>query len=274
MNEKNLNYLKDQVKYTGFGEGLESQLTENMKAGAAEFSLSHQSLYGKDEATAILHFKKSSQDNYFFNRYELSVKPEGAEQAVKQSFYIGYDNNFTLKEAYNLISGRSVHKELAKLVADENGRLEAKGEKYKAWVKLDFTDKDTNGNFKEKQYHQNYGFNLEETLAKHPIKELSVPEERIKLMASLEKGNRQAVTFAIDGREERRYLEAAPQFKSVNQYDSNMVRTGFHRKQSQEQSNGEQQKQENKKNSKQKAGRDEEPGPQKQTRRKKGQSVG
>lgn len=276
MNEKNLNYLKEQVKYTGFGEGLEGQLIENMRAGAAEFSLSHQSMYGKDMATAVLHFKKSSQDNYFFNRYELAVQPEGADQAVKQSFYIGYDNNFTLKEAYNLLSGRAVHKELAKLVADENGRLEAKGEKYKAWVKLDFTDKDANGNFKEKQYHQNYGFNLEEALAKHPIKELLVPEERIKLMASLEKGNRQAATFIVDGREERRYLEAAPQFKSINQYDSNMVRTGFHRKQeqSQQQANGEGQKQESKKSTKRKAGDDEQPGPAKQNRRKKGQSVG
>ncbi|MNL31690.1 hypothetical protein D3C87_1534910 [compost metagenome] len=180
-----------------------------------------------------------------------------------------------MKEAFNLISGRSVHKELAKLVADENGRFEAKGEKYKAWVKLDFTDKDANGNFKEKQYHQNYGFNLEETLAKHPIKELSVPEERIKLMASLEKGNRQAVTFVIDGKEERRYLEAAPQFKSVNQYDSNMVRTGFHRKQqpAQQQSNGEKQTQESKKSQKQKADDDDKPGRVKQNRRKKGQSA-
>lgn len=277
MNEKNLNDLKNQVKYTGFGEALESALVENVNKGAAEFSLSHQSLFGKDTADATLHFKKSSQDNYFFNSYELSVKPEGASLPVKQTFYIGYDNNFTLKEAYNLLSGRAVHKNLAKLVAGENGRLEAKGEKYKAWVKLDFSDKDTSGNFKEKQYHQNYGFDLEEALKKHPIKELSTPEERIKLMASLEKGNRHAVTFLIDGKEERRYLEAAPQFKSINQYDSNMIRTGFQRKQEQQSqghTEGKKQGQEKENASKQKVGKDDEAKPARQKRVKKGLSAG
>jgi hypothetical protein len=52
MNEKNFNYLKDQVKYTGFGSGLESQLKENMEQGQPAFTLRHQASFGKDEATA------------------------------------------------------------------------------------------------------------------------------------------------------------------------------------------------------------------------------
>jgi hypothetical protein len=31
MNQKNFDYLKDQVKFTGFGEGLETKLKERME---------------------------------------------------------------------------------------------------------------------------------------------------------------------------------------------------------------------------------------------------
>ena len=67
MNQKNFDYLKDQIKYTGFGQGLEDQLKEHMKKQAPEFTLHHQNLFGKDETTAALHFKKSpNSDMYFF----------------------------------------------------------------------------------------------------------------------------------------------------------------------------------------------------------------
>ena len=33
MNQKNLEYLKDQIKYTGFGEGLEEVLKQKIAKG-------------------------------------------------------------------------------------------------------------------------------------------------------------------------------------------------------------------------------------------------
>lgn len=235
MQEKNLNFLKDQVKYTGFGEGLEKDLKENIQSGKTSFTLEHQAQFGNDQTATTLHFRKSEQTgNYFFNKYDLSVKPEGEKDALKQTFHIGYDNNITLKEGYNLLSGRSVNKEMAKLVdkGDQGSkRLEAKGEKYNAWLKMDLTDKDQSGNFKIKQYHQNYGFDLESALSKYPIKELANTDDKNRLVESLQKGNRQSVTFVMDGKEEKRFIEAAPQFKSINQYDAQMKRAGFKRSQ-------------------------------------------
>lgn len=245
MQEKNFGYLKDQIKYTGFGEGLEAQLRENMQKGEKDFSLEHSAFMGKDVATATLHFRKSSEtDNYFFNRYDLSVKQDEQKDALKQTFHIGYDNNITFKEGYNLMSGRAVHKEMAQLIdTGENGnkRLEAKGEKYNAWLQMDLKQSDPNGNFKIKQFHQNYGFDLEEVLSRYPIKELENAQDRKALIDSLEKGNCQSVTFRFDEKEEKRYIEASPQFKSINQYDANMQRTGWKRNQSEKE--GESQKQ-------------------------------
>ena len=164
---------------------------------------------------------------------DLAVKPEAEKDALKQTFHIGYDNNITLKEGYNLLSGRSVQKEMAKLVesSGDDKRMEPKGEKYTAWLKMDLTDKDQSGNFKIKQYHQNYGFDLYSALSKYPIKELCNTEDKTRLIESLQKGNRQPVTFLIDGKEEKRFVEAAPQFKAINQYDASMKRTGFSRSQ-------------------------------------------
>jgi hypothetical protein len=247
MNQKNIDYLASQVMYTGFGNSHEAQLAENTQKGKPAFTLEHQAVFGADVATATLHFQKSkTTDNYFFNNYELEVKKQDGN-SLKQTFQMGYDNNITFKEAVNLLSGRAVFKELAKLIdTGENGqkRLEPKGEKYNAWLQLDFTDTDARGNFKIKPYHENYGFKLEETLARYPIKELEHPESKARLLESLQKGNQQSVTFVVDGKEEKRFVEAAPRFKAVNQYDENGIRTGFSRQQKEEPSQGKSQQQE------------------------------
>jgi hypothetical protein len=89
-------------------------------------------------------------------------------------------------------------------------------------LQLDFQEKDKNDNFKVKQYHTGYGYELEATLNKYPIKELTNEEEKWKLIKSLEKGNLQPVTFVKEGREEKMFIEANPQFKTLNLYDSKM----------------------------------------------------
>lgn len=228
MNQKNFDYLKDQIKYTGFGEGLESQLKENISKQAPEFTLHHQNTFGKEQTNTALHFKKSpSSDMYFFNSYQVSVKKEGQDQNLNQSFYIEKNNNITLKEAFNLMQGRAVNKDLTN----------KEGQVYNAWVQLDFKNTDQSGNYKLKQFHQNYGFELEKALAKLPIKELGSEQDKTRLIESLQKGNRQSVTFAENGTEQKRLIEANPQFKSITVYDGNAqrIRQDLSEKQSQKQ---------------------------------------
>ena len=43
-------------------------------------------------------------------------------------------------------------------------------------------------------------------------------------MDSLQRGNRQSVNFQHEGKEQKIYIEASPQFKSLNFYDGNMKR--------------------------------------------------
>jgi hypothetical protein len=215
MNQQNFEYLKDQVKYTGFGDALEKDLKEQLQKQAPEFQLSYRIKMGQDTAAASLHFKKSDQsDRYFFNRYQLTIHPEQGSHQLEQTFYINKGQNITLKEAYNLMQGRAVNKDL----------LDKEGQVYNAWLQLDFKQTDGQGNFKLKQFHQNYGFDLPAALAKHPIKELNQEPDKTRLLESLQKGDRQAVTFIQEGQEQKHYIEANPQFKTINIYDSNLQR--------------------------------------------------
>lgn len=230
MNQKNLDFLKDQIKYTGFGEMLENALKEKMEKGESEFKVGHEVKYGNDSLTATLNFKKSDQsDMYFFNSYKVNLQKDSTKEALEQTFYINKDSNITLKEAYNLVEGRSVNKDLKN----------KEGEVYNAWVKLDFKQADNNGNFKMNQYHQNYGYDLEASLAKHPIKELDTPGYKADLINSLKKGNIQSVTFVNNGAENKHFVEANPHFKTVNVYDGSMQRINTREQKDQKQSESE-----------------------------------
>ncbi len=241
MNEKNYDYLSKQLRNTGFGDELNEQLKEKMQKQEAQFALTFQKSYGKDETVATLHFKKSEEsDMYFYNRFSLMLQSEKHPDAIKQTFYINPKaDNITLKEAYNLMSGRAVHKELSN----------KEGEKYNAWLQIDFKDTDMNGNYKMKQFHQNYGYDLKAVIASYPIKELADDLQKQRLMESLERGNRQSVTMDLGGKEVKIYIEASPQFKSLNLYDADMkrvTRQTLSEKNNEEQSQKQNQKQTNK----------------------------
>lgn len=231
MNEKNFEYLRDQLKYTGFGDALESELKEKMQKEEPNFTLTHNTQYGNDTAAATLNFNKSKEsDMYFFNSYKVELQKENSKEALDQTFYINKGSNITMKEAYNLMEGRSVNKDLTN----------KEGEIYNVWLQVDFKQSETNGNFKLNHYHQNYGYDLEATLSKHPIKELETPKYKEDLINSLKKGNLQSATFLKEGNEIKQYIEASPQFKTINIYDNNMKRIDNRKAQEEKQSESQQ----------------------------------
>lgn len=215
MNQKNLEFLADQIKYTGFGENLQGVLKEQMEKGEKEFTLRHDTVFDKSTFASELHFKKSDQsDLYFFNSYKAMLQKENAPYALEQIFYVSKDNTYTMKEAFNLLEGRAVNKDLKN----------KEGEMYNSWVQLNFKDAENNGNFKLNHYHQNYGYDLEAALSKHSIKELETPKFKEDLLNSLKKGNLQSVTFVVNGQESKMYVEANPHFKTLKVYDANLQR--------------------------------------------------
>lgn len=265
MNTKNFEFLKDGLKYMGFGEKLNADLEKQINQQPTEFNLTLQGEFKKDGVTDRvdyrLDFKKSDQtDMYFFNRYQATLKNDDPAQEKSQTFYITKNSGITAKEAYNLLSGRAVNKDL-------NNK---EGQPFNAWLQLDFQEKDKNDNFKVKQYHTGYGYELESTLNKYPIKELTNEEEKGKLIKSLEKGNLQPVTFIKEGQEQKMFIEANPQFKTLNLYDSKMEKQfqGIEKKEKQEPEKSKEKKES------QKQDVDEEGEGKKEKRTRKGKGVG
>jgi hypothetical protein len=97
------------------------------------------------------------------------------------------------------------------------------GQPYKAWMQLDFENKDKNNNFEVKQYHEKYGFDLKAAVEKFPITDSKDAEKEKALMQSLQRGNVQSVTIEKDGSSHKMFIEANPQYKKINLFDSNMT---------------------------------------------------
>lgn len=213
MNKKNLDYLKEGLKYTGFGTSLNGELEKNVQSLQPEFRLSLQMPHHNSTMDYTLHFRRSDQsDMYFFNKYDATLKPDDSAKEVSQTFYINKNSGITAKEAYNLLNGRSVHKDL----------VNAENQPYRAWLQLDPQAQDQQGNHKVKQFHENYGFNLEKTLKQFAIKEMEDPQQKERLLRSLGRGNLQQVTALQDGLETKRFIEASPQYKTINVFDEQM----------------------------------------------------
>ena len=196
MNQDNLDYLKNSMKFFGFSDKLNESLEIKIKEQPDAFQLTLKGEFKKDNnlknVDYVLDFKKSSTtDMYFFNRYLATLNTGNPEADKSQTFYITKGNSgVTAKEAFNLLDGRAVNKDL----------IGKDGQPFNAWLQLNFNEREENGNFKVKQFHSNYKFDLEAAVSKHPIKELGNEDDKTKLMKSLEKGNLQSVTYVLDGR--------------------------------------------------------------------------
>lgn len=214
MNTNNYDYLKDNIKYMGFGEKQNETLGQLMKEGKESFQLTFSTEINKKSFEAVLQFRKSdNSDMYFFNSYKATLERSNGEK-LEQTFYLNKGKGVTTKEAFNLLDGRAVFKELTNKA----------NEPYKAWIQLDFETKDKHNNFEVKQFHENYGYDLKAAVAKFSVPELDGGEKEKSLLNSLQKGNVQAATIVANGEGQKVFLEANPQYKTVTIYDSNMHR--------------------------------------------------
>jgi hypothetical protein len=211
MNQQNLGFLRDSLKYLGFGDGgpLCDQLNEEVSKGLAEFHLYTEACFDENtKLEACLYFRRSAQhDMYFFNKYVALLQYSGhPEKSRSYTFYISKGTGVTFKEAFNLLQGRAVNKDLVNI----------EGEKYNAWIQLSFDEMDGENGFRMKQYRSQYGFDLEKVLSMYPIRELQLEDTKKALIRSLRRGNAQLVNFVKVNKTEKMFIEANPLYKTIN----------------------------------------------------------
>lgn len=199
--QQNKQSLELELKEAGFS-GLSTKLEQQIKLGQSQFSIPvSYYINEKERLDHQLSFSKDQTGQYRFDGFKAKLYNE-TKTEDKREHYFGKHEGVVMNTglAYQLLQGRSIEKE---------GK----------WLQLDLNDKDAQGNYRIKEFYPAYGYDLERTLTQLPLKELLDKTTAYKLAEELKKGSRQAVSFIKDGKEQRYYIEANPQFKSVNIYD-------------------------------------------------------
>jgi hypothetical protein len=209
MNEQNFEYLQNNIKYLGFGDQLSEALREKMQGGTDSFNLHFKAGYENKDFDASLEFKKSaSSEMYFLNGFTANLKNDVG--SVSHHFRLNKGKGVTMKEAFNLLEGRAVHKELSN----------REGQAYTAWIKLDLNSEKTDNRYQLKQYHENYGFDISKVLKSYPqLKETLSGESMDKLIHSLKKGNEQTVSLTSGEETNAIKIYADPERKTIRSDD-------------------------------------------------------
>ncbi|MGV8094838.1 MAG: hypothetical protein AB2L24_23550 [Mangrovibacterium sp.] len=181
---------------------LSSKLDEHIRQGEQQFFIPvSYYLNEKERLDHRLDFSRGRKGYYQFNGFTTKLYDETKpEESRQQHFDVRDDMEMNVHRAVQLLKGRSVWQE-------------------DKWIRLDLNDKDSQGNYPVKEFHAFYGFDLEKTLEALPLKELKQKAATDNLLYDLKQGNREEVSFIKDGKEQRYYIEANPQLKTVNIYD-------------------------------------------------------
>ena len=201
--------LREILFKTGFGNAI-SKLEQTIKQGQQAFSIPvSYYINEKERLDFSLSFNKDHNGQYQFESYKAALKNEyKPEESRFQNFSIEQGNTVTATQAYNLLAGRAIQKEHI-----------IEGSRQSTWMQLDFNDKDALGNYRMKEFHPGYGYDLKSILQQLPLRELMNNPEIEKLENALKSGSRYAVSILKEGKEQKFFIEANPQFKSVNIYD-------------------------------------------------------
>lgn len=211
-------YLKDQMKYLGFGESeqLHRDLEKGLQSTEQHFEIqagSDKALPG-NKADFTLKFNKTDSGGVFLNSFNAKLTNEKNEER-SHNFPVSRDNSFTAKEAINLLEGRSVKIEF------DNPKS---GQRENAFAQFDFNEPKTEkGNYMFQNFYKNYGVDTDKIVEKANLV-FDKPEWKDNAIKSLEKGNIVKVKFKQDDSiiEGRAVLD--PQNRNLKLYDNEMNR--------------------------------------------------
>lgn len=200
---KNNRSVENKLKDAGF-TNVFSKAERYMKLGQAKFTVPvSYYLNEKERIDHSLDFKKDDSGFYQFEGFKTRLH-DHIKLSENREHYFSVDEpgTFNAVQAYDLLSGRAVF--------DEG-----------SWKQLDLNDRDSDGNYKTKEFPQSYGYNIEKALSQLPLKildQLALSE----LITSLKDGRREEAILLKDGQEQKVFIEANPQYRSLNIYSESL----------------------------------------------------
>ena len=211
-------YLKNQMKYLGFGEGekLHKDLEKGIKSKNQQFEIKTTSdkALPENKVDFTLKFNKTDSGGIFINSYNAKLTNEKNEE-ISHNFPVNRENTFTAKEAINLLEGRSVKIEFHNPKSDQQET---------AFVQFNFDEPKTEkGNYLFQNFYKNYGVETDKIVEKSNLI-FDKPEYKENTIKSLEKGNIVKVKFEQDNKIVEGKAILNPQNRNLKLYDSDMNR--------------------------------------------------
>ena len=232
MNENNLEYLKKTLDNLGFNNKLNEVLETAIRREIPNFNLgimtTHRPLHSVDPKGARtekvsfdLNFNRSKDsDMYFLNDYKVTLQQKDNAVVRSHTFNLERDFRMTALQAFKLLAGQSVEKEVfLKNKNEQNQESSTKQERTPVWFKLNLEVKDAYGNHPMRTFRPEYGYDVEAALKKYPIKGLKDAEKLQEISKALRSGNIVQADLQIGRRTVPVTLAANPQMKTIDIYD-------------------------------------------------------
>ena len=235
MNENNLEYLKKSLEYLGFGKKLYDVLENAIRREIPTFSLGietklrpAESKNPNAERTETLQFKinfnrSKESDQYFLNNYLVTLAKKNDPIVREQTFDFARDHRITALQAYKLLSGLSLEKEVyLKSTNEQVAQGSEQAQKTPVWLKLNLDITDAYGNHPLRTFRPEYGYDLVKTLAAYPIKDIESPDKLQEVLTTLRNGNYYHTEMLIGNKNVPVSIAANPQIKTLDVFDKNM----------------------------------------------------
>ncbi|WP_316738480.1 hypothetical protein [Pedobacter aquatilis] len=232
MNEQNLEYLKKSLDYLGFGTRLNDILESAIRKEIPKFTLGVTQRFtpiefkadpakGTDFMNYQLNFNKAKEnDTYFLNDYQVALKRYNDPNLRRHTFDLERDHRITAYQAYKLLSGYALQKEIYAKSSGE--KTEAQPEKIKIWLKLQQDITDAYGNHPLNRFYPEYQFNLEKAMDKYPLANLNAAEKE-KAMEQMSHGTPALLAMTVEKRIIPVYVSANPKIKALDVFSEKML---------------------------------------------------
>ncbi len=173
------------------------KVVQKMENGERSFTVPISTYVGESKRVDNnIVFEANGAGEYNLVTNKVQLQNQGDPQLNRQQTFKHSDGlNVDAEQSFNLLEGRAVQ---------TDGK----------WVALDLNDRDTNGNYRIKEFPNSYGFDIKESLKELPISRLDKSQSD-KILAELRKGKTHQVKMGT-----KNYtIEANPQFRTINIYD-------------------------------------------------------
>ena len=234
MNTYNVEYLKNLHNLLGFGTKLNHVLDSAIARDLQSFSLGisnyHRPLENNDfngQKTDFVQYqlnysRGNDGESYFLNNMAVTLHKSSLAQPRYHIFDLERDHRITALQAYKLLSGLSLLKEIYPKMKEGEPRL-ANQQTIPVWFKLNLDITNAYGQHPLRTFYPEHGFDLSTVLHKYPLTDKNNPKKIEEILKNLSYGNYQHLEMKIGKKDVPAIISANPQYKSLDIYDKNMV---------------------------------------------------